>query len=56
MLFNILINSQIYIYNLKDLIKKNLLYIADLITSSQIYVYNSNDQVEKNLLHIDIIL
>lgn len=39
MLSNI-INSQIYIYNLKGLRKKDLLPVADLLISSQIYAWN----------------
>lgn len=37
MITNILINSQIYIYNPKSLAEKDLLYIADLLINRQIY-------------------
>lgn len=35
-----LVNSQIYTYNLKDLVKKNLLYVINLLINRQIYAQN----------------
>lgn len=44
--------NQIYTHYFQDQLRKNLLYIANILIKSQIYVNNPISLIEKNLLYM----